>query len=163
MLKPTAIKVLQSEISDELRTIEQISQEASQGLAIPEGESPNRIELRGWALLAHDFYTGIESIFERIAVDINGQYPNGPDSHQRLIRNMTLEIEGVRPSVISKESAVELDELRKFRHFIRHAYGASLEWRRIREHLVRIQSFYSLFQRQIQQFLDFLESLSNSL
>jgi len=163
MFRPTAIKVLQSEISEELRTIEQISQEALQGLAIPEEESPNHIEVRGWALLAHDFYTGVESIFERIAMEIDSCYPNGPDSHQRLIRNMTLEVKGVRPSVISKELAGELDELRKFRHFIRHAYGASLEWQRIREHLVRIQSLYPIFQRQIQEFLTFLERLSNSM
>ena len=46
--------------------------------------------------------------------------------------------EEVRPAVISPDLATELDELRKFRHFVRHAYGAVLEWPKVHAQLERI-------------------------
>ncbi len=42
---------------------------------------------------------------------------------------MAIEIDGVRPRVISSELAEELDDYRKFRHLFRHAYGGELRWK----------------------------------
>ena len=121
------------------------------------------IETRGYALLIHDFYTGLESIFERIAAEINSGYPRGPSSPPRLLRSMAMDVERVRPAVISRELFEELDELRKFRHFVRHAYGVPLRWERVREHLERIVRIYPELKKRLNDFLGFLSELADSL
>jgi hypothetical protein len=40
---------------------------------------------------------------------------------------MRMEIEGVRPRLLSAELEQDLNELRAFRHFFRHAYGVELK------------------------------------
>lgn len=44
---------------------------------------------------------------------------------------MTIEIKGIRPPVISKELAAELDEYLSFRHLFRNIYGFELESKRL--------------------------------
>jgi hypothetical protein len=156
--------VLISEIKDDLSKIESLVREIQQGVDnIQESQPPNPIEMRGWALLIHDYYTAVESIFTRIAANINGGYPGGADSHQRLLRNMTLNVEGLRPPVITRQLLDEFDELRKFRHFLRHAYGVSLEWTRIRSYMVRVAQIAPRFEAAMSQFIGFLEALAERL
>ena len=44
---------------------------------------------------------------------------------------MRLDIEGIRPRLLSEESFKILDELRGFRHVFRHAYSYELEHERV--------------------------------
>ena len=48
-----------------------------------------------------------------------------------LIRRMVLNIEGVRPALLSEKSFQHLDELRGFRHAFRHAYSYGLDEERV--------------------------------
>ncbi|BCV22867.1 hypothetical protein [Moorella sp. Hama-1] len=52
----------------------------------------------------HSFYTGLERIFELIAVNIEQSKPEGENWHQELLRQMAVEIERVRPPVLSRET-----------------------------------------------------------
>lgn len=69
----------------------------------------------------HSFYTGLERIFELIAVNIEQSKPQGENWHQELLRQMAVEIERVRPPVLSRETRSSLDEYRGFRHVVRPA------------------------------------------
>jgi len=159
-LKGAAIRTL---ISDILQTVETLDGIVEELASYPRLSEPKPIETRGYALLAHDFYTGLESIFERIAAEINSGYPSGPNSHARLLRSMAMDVERVRPAVISRELFEELDELRKFRHFVRHAYGVPLRWERVKEHLERIVRIYPELKKRLNDFLGFLSELADSL
>lgn len=55
------------------------------------------------ALNLHGYYSGLERIFERIASSIDGNIPAGANWHQELLDQMSREIQGVRPAVISSE------------------------------------------------------------
>lgn len=92
---------------------------------------PDEFMLRAAGSLLHDFYNVIETAFERIAHEINGGVPATPDWHARLIEDMTLDLPGIRPAVISPETREIFDELRRFRHRFRHLYGTDLRWDRI--------------------------------
>jgi hypothetical protein len=46
---------------------------------------------------------------------------------------MSLEIEGIRPAVLSAQAAVYLRQLLSFRHFFRHAYSLHLDPHRLDE------------------------------
>jgi hypothetical protein len=79
------------------------------------------------AVALHHGYGAIESALERVARSIEGSLPSGRDWHVALLENMSLEIEGIRPRVLSDESLRLLRGLLAFRHFFRHAYAVSLE------------------------------------
>lgn len=85
------------------------------------------------AVALHHAYGAIESILERIARAIDGELPAGPDWHQALLHSMSLDIEGVRPAVLSGESVAGLRETLSFRHFFRHAYAVEFNPARLAE------------------------------
>lgn len=82
------------------------------------------------ALKLHNFYTGIERIFQIVASEVNGALPTGYDWHKRLLERMAQDREG-RLSVISAETAAVLDTYLAFRHAVRNIYGFELEHERI--------------------------------
>jgi hypothetical protein len=79
--------------------------EAEQALRDFAKETPSMRELRGIGDIVHDFYTGIERIFEKIAPELNGGVPAGTAWHRELLENMTLDLPGVRPPVITRKTA----------------------------------------------------------
>src|SRR3990172_6707459 len=54
------------------------------------------IELSAAAAFLHSFYTGIENIFERIAIDLDGANPSGTRWHRDILDRMALAA-GLRP------------------------------------------------------------------
>lgn len=64
----------------------------------------------------HSFYQGVERIFEAIAKSIDRSVPSGDRWHKRLLVQMTEEIPGIRPAVISVKTKTALNNYRTFRH-----------------------------------------------
>ena len=83
------------------------------------------------ALALDRAYTTLEAILTRVARTLEGGSPTGDDSRRTLLHNARLEIPDVRVAVLSPETVEGLDELRRFRHFLRHAYGARLDATRV--------------------------------
>jgi hypothetical protein len=83
------------------------------------------------AVALHHGYGAIESALERVARSIEGSLPVGRDWHVALLENMSLEIQGIRPRVLSDESLRLLRGQLAFRHFFRHSYAVSLEGPRL--------------------------------
>ena len=57
----------------------------------------------------HSFYQGVERIFEAFAKSIDRTVPSGERWHKRLLVQMTEEIPGIRPAIISEETRAALD------------------------------------------------------
>lgn len=72
-----------------------------------------------------DSYEGIEKAFQKIASDLDGFVPQGADWHAALIVQME-SVVGGRTAVISRDLAERLNDLRGFRHIVRHRYGSRL-------------------------------------
>jgi len=51
-----------------------------------------RYYLESVALELHNFYSGCERIFEKIAGDLNGGVPTTHDWHKRILQNMMIDI-----------------------------------------------------------------------
>lgn len=79
------------------------------------------------ALRLHHLYTAIEDLFSRVATDVDGAIPSGPEWHRQLLEQMDLEVSGVRPRLLDDDTLADLDLLRRFRHRIRHAYTDPLD------------------------------------
>lgn len=77
---------------------------------------------------------------------------------------MTLTIESVRPSVIGSESYEALGELRRCRHFFRHAYTMDLDWERMSLVLRKVDLLLrNRYRQELAEFIAFLDDLSASL
>ncbi len=79
------------------------------------------------ALNLHGFYSGIERMFEVIAVGVDQTIPEGSHWHIDLLRQMSVEIPGVRPAVIEPSLRDKLDKYRGFRHVVRNVYTYNLD------------------------------------
>jgi len=95
------------------------------GPAVVEGD------LARAALALHHAYGALESLLARVARTVEGSLPEGADWHQALVSSMTLDIEGIRPRVLSAGAVEIVFRLLAFRHFLRHAYAVALDRKRL--------------------------------
>ena len=122
---------LAAELEAELEEIEALGGEAERAAGRIAAE-PDTLDLRAAGSVLHDFYSGLERIFERIAIELDGGTPTGVGWHAALLRRMSLPVESIRPAVLSKETASHLDVYLRFRHVFRNVYGRRLQWSRMR-------------------------------
>jgi len=103
--------------------------------------------------ILHDFYNGVERIFELITENINGKTTLNGQWHKRLLYQMTAEIKDIRPIVISNNLAAELDEYLSFRHLFRNIYGFELDSNRLDVLIEKFPSVISKFENEIREFI----------
>lgn len=147
---------------DSVRKIADYIKEITQVLEKEKG-SVKGSDLMACAGYLHHYYTGIESIFERISRALDGGMVLGGDYHRELLRSMTLEIPDIRPRIISKNFAEELDEYRRFRHMFRHSYGSELRWRKMAPLAKGIETLTTTLLKELSKFTRFVDELSNSI
>lgn len=79
------------------------------------------------ALNLQSFYTAVERILIAIAKEIDGVIPKEENWHQALLKQMAVEIPGVRQSVLAIQTQQGLDEFLRFRHVVRSNYAHQLD------------------------------------
>ncbi len=114
------------------------------------------------ALNLASFYTGVETLFELVARHVDGKAPGGPDWHRDLLRRMTQDLEGVRMPVIRPKTAERLDELRRFRHIVRHIYADHLALNNLRPLIERAGSLWARLSTELEGFASFLDRVSKA-
>ena len=139
---------LAAEIEHELRRLEQLRDELA---AAPRADDTFTLRARGSML--HDFYSGIERVFVRIAEELNGGVPQGEQCDRQIVTDMSLEIPGVRPAVIEADLARQLADYLRFRHVFRNVYGSLLEAERMRPLEERLPAVLATFRAQVRAFL----------
>ncbi len=146
-----------SEIEEELGNIERLLSELNEH---QKEEPRNSFYLRAVGSIFHDFYCGVERIFERIAEELNGGIPEGENWHTQLLKDMTLQIAEVRPAVISKELLAELKGYLEFRHRFRNIYGFELEWDKMKGLKETMPGVADRFKKEIKEFIEFMKKLT---
>ena len=122
---------------------------------------PGIISREALALIAidlHSYFTKLESLLERILVSFEGQAPRGESGHAGLLRVAALAIPGIRPAVFGENVREALDELRKFRHFFRHAYALDLKAEKLERLLSVFLPGHPLIDLDLQAFVTFIET-----
>jgi len=146
------VLALQSIVADQLTSLGRIVIETEEDYSKLEA-LPTRLEMRGMATYVHDFYQATESIFERIAVFLDGGLPRGGDWHVELLMQMYQEKPDIRPAVLSDELLyMRLNDYRKFRHVFRMAYRTELEWEKLEPKIVNMASTLEMLRAQLDQF-----------
>ena len=122
-------------------------------------ESNAMLESLGYKL--HNLYCAFEDLFKIVARYFENKVEDLARYHKELLHRLSLSIEGVRPALISVESRKELDELRAFRHFFRHAYSYELKYEKIITPLESANRLRGLYQQDIDLFLKTIENELN--
>jgi hypothetical protein len=108
-----------------------------------------------------NYYTCLETIFLRTSEYFENNL-NSTRWHQDLLEKMTLQIEGIRPQVISDEAAPNLEELLHFRHFCRYYLEFDYDWDRLDFVLKKFTRVRPLLRRDLVTFLAFLDQLAGT-
>jgi hypothetical protein len=153
------LKVFRLSIQDEITKLKLLDKE-KEGLL---KRKPSNYVLRAGGSILHDFYTGIEKIFENIAKEIDQRVPMGEEWHSELLHQMTLDIPGLRPPVISTQTEKKLREYLGFRHLFRKRYGFELDWEKMKRLLGRIPQVLTALEKGFEIFFQTIESASASL
>jgi hypothetical protein len=118
------------------------------------------VKIRTKASLLHDFYTGIERICARIAQELNGGIPKTEQWHRDLLKDMSLDLEGVRPPVISETLYMDLLPYLRFRHLFRNLYGFELEWKKLSDLDLNFPKVAGQWFEEVRVFLDWMKSIA---
>ena len=110
---------------------------------------------RAQASMFHDFYNGVERIFLRIAAELGG-VPRGEQWHRQLLDDMLLDLDDLRPAVISAGLRAKLQPFLRFRHLFRNIYGQELEPDRLAEIADAYEPAHDQFQKELDDFLDWI-------
>ncbi|MBW1789588.1 MAG: hypothetical protein JRK53_23740 [Deltaproteobacteria bacterium] len=132
------IPVVVAEIKEEMAKLEILVRK----LTTQKGRTADEEVAESASLRLHNFYTGCERVFKLVASEVNGTIPRELDWHRRLLTQMAIEIDGIRPPVISRETMNGLEELLRFRHVVRNIYGYELESERIENMIALAEELY---------------------
>lgn len=147
------------DIDLERQNLQRLVNELNQFVSSDEGKQAS-ITVRVAGGILHDFYTGLEKIFERITLEIDGGLPEGDDWHIQLLRRMTATFPERRPAVLAPELGEILSEYLSFRHLFRNIYGFELKKERLQNLMERLPSAFAEIENQLKQFVDFLSKIN---
>jgi hypothetical protein len=107
----------------------------------------------------HSLYTAFENAFRNIAGTFENELRDRAGWHRELLQRMKLDLTPIRPAVIDEEAFARLEELLRFRHFFRTAYGVPLDSARLSLALHQALELRPLYRKQIESFLEFVQTL----
>jgi hypothetical protein len=113
--------------------------------------APTEIELSALAATLHSFYTGVENIFKRVAVELDGQPVRGEAWHRELLSRMKTPTER-RPALLSEELHDMSNEYLRFRHVFRSAYSFDLDWQKMSPLALRLEETFHKFEKALDDF-----------
>jgi hypothetical protein len=115
--------------------------------------------IEAMAIELHGFYTGLEKIFEGIAKMVDHSMPSGDHWHNLLLQQMSLDIPGIRPPVLSEQTLNALKDYLSFRHVVRNVYAYNFDYTRISKLVQKLDQTFSLAQEELAVFSEFLNEV----
>ena len=143
---------LAKQINVEREQLRRLIEIHSRLLAICAHQPPNEIELSALAALLHSFYTGVENIFKRVAVELDGEAPRGEAWHRQLLDSMAISTK-VRGALISESLRDTLSEYLAFRHVFRQAYSFDLRWEKMSALVINCEATFRRLETELEAFL----------
>jgi hypothetical protein len=148
------VALFKAELSEQWREVDRLHTRIKEGLRDFK-ETQEKVDSMGYKL--HNLYCAYEELFEIVARYFENQIE--PERyHSSLLKRMKLDIPGVRPALLSRETYLLLDELRRFRHFFRHAYGVDLDPDKVEGVAKKAVELKDKFEQDLGSFLSVLGS-----
>lgn len=151
--------LLERSVEADLAAIEHLH--AALGDSAPEAGDPQEALIVA-AYRLHNLYNAYENVFQSIAAAFENEVNPDAGWHSQLLQRMRLDLHPVRPAVIDDAAYTALDELRRFRHLFRSAYGIELDGERLALVYRKATALRGVFPPQIETFLGFVRGLRDS-
>jgi hypothetical protein len=90
------------------------------------------------ALSLDHAYQAFETLLVRIERALGLSERSGAEWHRQILADAAWPIDGLRDRIVTSESERDWDQLRRFRHFLRHAYTAELDPERLAGNVARL-------------------------
>ncbi len=116
-------------------------------------------QLDSVAYQIHNLYCSIEDLLKLVAKAFENNVGTGEDWHKVLLLRLSQPIEGIRPALLSEATWDAMDQLRGFRHLVRHAYGRDIELTQLQVNITAAQKLYQLIEQDINAFVVKLEEV----
>lgn len=147
------LELLIANLRDELKNIEKIKAEYVYFTSCMGDKEPDIYESAVIGYYLHNFYNACENAFLNIAKTFENNI-DPQEWHKSILKRMKLEIEGIRPRVISDSLYKTLDDFRSFRHIFRHAYSFELDWQKEKIVADKFHAAMEQFKDEILAFID---------
>lgn len=146
--------LLKAEIEAQLKEIDNIYGEIKDR---EKGAKKSKVMLESLGYKLHNLYCAFEDLFKIVTRYFENQIMDISKYHKEILHKMSLSIDGLRPPLISYKSYSQLDELRAFRHFFRHAYSYELSYEKIIIPLSSANKLKEIYEEDIYRFLNIIE------
>jgi len=148
--------VLERAVQADLDSIARLYAEIGQP-DLPEDAPQDQLIVLSYRL--HNLYNAFENIFRNVAAVFENHVDEAAGWHAQLLRHMRLDLTPVRPALIDESAYEKLDELRRFRHLFRSAYGVQLDPERLRLVLRKAVQLRRIYLPQMVSFLEFVRAV----
>ncbi len=110
------------------------------------------------AQVLENYYTCLETLFLRISQYFENSLLKNK-WHSDLLDKMILDIEGIRPSVLSSKTYKNLRELMRFRHFKRYYFELDYDWKKLDYLIVCMEETDAQIDAELNNFKHLLAAL----
>jgi len=112
------------------------------------------------SLNLHGFYSGLERLFELVAIRVDRVRPSGETWQRDLLHQVANDCSGVRPAVNDRDIALTLDGFRRFRHLVRNVYTLNLLPERVENLVSALPMLWPRLSAELSAFADFLDQMA---
>jgi hypothetical protein len=91
------------------------------------------------ALSLDHAYQAFENVLVRAERALGLPARSGAEWHRALLADAAMNVSGLRPALFPADAERDWDELRRFRHFLRHAYPVDLDPERLALNVQRLE------------------------
>jgi hypothetical protein len=152
------LRILIANIEYDLESIDKIKTDFDFFMNIINNNIPDKFQKPVIGYHMHNFYNACENIFLNIAKTFENNI-EPQEWHKSILRRMKLDIEDIRPAVISDELYRILEEFRGFRHMFRYSYSFDLDWAKEKLAADKFNDAVIIFKNELCTFIDFLKSI----
>lgn len=151
-MKRESLAILLGYLTNQMGLLERILKE------VHATNPSNKEKTSHLAYLLHNLYCALENIFQEIAKSFENRMEDPSKYHRELLKRMQLDVPGIRPKLLSKESYHILDELRGFRHIFRHSYDYELAPDRVKSLKHKLLTNWKCIEKDVAVFTSFLQN-----
>jgi len=123
---------------------------------------PDEFDWASLGYVIHNIYNQLENYFLRISK----YFENDLDDtswHKDLVNRMTIEIKDIRPKLLDRALANNMNELRAFRHVFRYIYQSELDEKKLKDLNKQVPTIINRFKDCHKLFLETLQKISIAL
>lgn len=112
---------------------------------------PDEFQISALGAMLQSFYGGVENLFKRIAIDIDGEFSKSDSWHKNLLDRMAAPYKD-RPAVITDNLRMRLHRYLDFRHVFRSGYSYDLNWNKMNDLVYGCEETLSILKNELSVF-----------